>query len=184
MFATAWWKAAHSRADAGYISCYTCGVEPRNGRDWTEVDLLVIFIMGPISDEHYFAAALQPYASVILGSLLAALAVGLGAIGAHALKTQLSAEQLATYHTAVQYQMYHALGIVLAGLLALHRRNCWFAAAVWTMLAGIMLFSGFLYAWLATGHRFFVYLVPVGGVAFIVGWLLMAVGAFELRQRK
>ncbi len=127
---------------------------------------------------------MQPYASIILGSLLAALAVGLGAIGAHALKDQLSAEHLAIYYTAVQYQMYHAIGIALAGLLALHRRNCWFAAAAWMMLAGIVLFSGFLYAWLATGSRFFVYPVPVGGVAFIVGWVLMAVGAFGLRERK
>jgi uncharacterized membrane protein YgdD (TMEM256/DUF423 family) len=128
--------------------------------------------------------SMQPTASLILGSLLAALAVGLGAIGAHALKDQLSAEQLATYHTAVQYQMYHAIGIVLAGLLALHRRSWWFAAAAWLMLAGIVLFSGFLYAWLATGLKFFVYPVPIGGVAFIVGWVLMAVGAFGLRERK
>jgi uncharacterized membrane protein YgdD (TMEM256/DUF423 family) len=127
---------------------------------------------------------MQPNVSIILGALLAALAVGLGAIGAHALKEQFSGEQLATYHTAVQYQMCHAIGIVLAGLLALHRRSCWFAAAAWTMLAGIVLFSGFLYAWLATGRVFFVYPVPVGGVAFIVGWLLIAVGAMGLRERK
>ena len=128
--------------------------------------------------------SMQPNASLVLGSLLAALAVGLGAIGAHALKMQLSAEQLATYHTAVQYQMYHAIGIVLAGLLALHRRSWWFAAAAWAMLAGIVLFSGFLYAWLATGRVFFVYPVPVGGVAFIIGWVLLAVGALGLRERK
>jgi uncharacterized membrane protein YgdD (TMEM256/DUF423 family) len=60
---------------------------------------------------------------IILGSLLAALAVGLGAIGAHALKSQLSPEQLATFHTAVQYQMYHAIGLVLVGLLTLHQRS-------------------------------------------------------------
>jgi uncharacterized membrane protein YgdD (TMEM256/DUF423 family) len=117
---------------------------------------------------------------IILGGLLAALAVGLGAIGAHALKTQLSAEQLATFQTAVQYQMYHAIGLVLVGLLGLYHQSRWFDAAGWAMLVGIILFSGLLYAWLATGRRLFVYPVPVGGVAFIIGWVLMAIGAFGL----
>ena len=120
---------------------------------------------------------------VILGSLLAALAVGLGAIGAHALKSQLTTEQLATFHTAVQYQMYHAIGLVLVGLLSLYQRSRWFEGAGWSMLVGIILFSGLLYAWLATGRRFFVYPVPVGGVAFIIGWVLLAVGAFGLGQK-
>jgi uncharacterized membrane protein YgdD (TMEM256/DUF423 family) len=117
---------------------------------------------------------------VILGSLLAALAVGLGAIGAHALKSQLTTEQLATFHTAVQYQMYHAIGLVLVGLLSLYQRSRWFEGAGWSMLVGIILFSGLLYAWLATGRRFFVYPVPVGGVAFIIGWVLLAIGALGL----
>jgi uncharacterized membrane protein YgdD (TMEM256/DUF423 family) len=120
---------------------------------------------------------------IILGGLLAALAVGLGAIGAHALKSQLTAEQLATFHTAVQYQIYHAIGLVLVGLLSLYQRSWWFEGAGWAMLVGIFLFCGLLYAWLATGRRFFVYPVPVGGVAFIVGWVLMAIGAFGLGQR-
>jgi uncharacterized membrane protein YgdD (TMEM256/DUF423 family) len=117
---------------------------------------------------------------IILGGLLAALAVGLGAIGAHALKSQLTTEQLATFHTAVQYQMYHAIGLVLVGLLSLHQRSRWFEGAGWSMLVGIVLFSGLLYAWLATGRRFFVYPVPVGGVAFIIGWVLTVIGALGL----
>lgn len=120
---------------------------------------------------------------VFLGGLLAALAVGLGAIGAHALKSQLSAEQLATYHTAVQYQMYHAIGLVLVGLLGLYQGSRFFDLAGWSMLVGIVLFSGFLYAWLATGRRFFVYPVPVGGIAFILGWLFLAVGALGLGRK-
>jgi len=115
--------------------------------------------------------------------LLAALAVGLGALGAHALKSQLTAEQLTTYHTAVQYQMYHAIGVVLVGLLGLHYRSRWFDGAGWSMLVGIILFSGLLYAWVATGRRFFVYPVPVGGVAFILGWVLLAIGALGMGQR-
>ncbi len=120
---------------------------------------------------------------ISLGGLLAALAVGLGAIGAHLLKASLTPEQLGTFHTAVQYQMYHAVGLVLVGLVALHRPGPWFDAAGWSMLAGILLFSGFLYFWLATGHWLFVSLVPVGGVAFIVGWVLLAIGALGLGQR-
>ena len=123
---------------------------------------------------------MQPTLFVSIGGLLAALAVGLGALGAHALKSQLTAEQLTTYHTAVQYQMYHAIGLVLVGLLGLYHRSRWFDGAGWSMLIGIILFSGLLYAWLATGRRLFVYPVPVGGVAFIIGWVLMAIGAFGL----
>ena len=118
-----------------------------------------------------------PTIFVILGAILAALAVGLGALGAHALKSHLTAEQLTTYHTAVQYQMYHALGLVLVGLLALYRQSHWFNAAGWSMFVGIILFSGLIYLWLMTGRRFFVYPVPMGGIAFIIGWVLLAIGA-------
>lgn len=121
---------------------------------------------------------------MILGAILAALAVGLGALGAHALKSQLSVEQLTTYHTAVQYQMYHAIGLVLVGLLGLHHQSRWFDGAGWAMLVGVVLFSGLLYAWLATGRRMFVYPVPVGGVAFIIGWLLTAIGALGFWGQK
>jgi uncharacterized membrane protein YgdD (TMEM256/DUF423 family) len=120
---------------------------------------------------------------VILGSLFAALAVGLGALGSHALKSHLTIEQRATYQTAVQYQMYHAIGLVLVGLLAFYRQSRWFDAAGWSMLIGIILFSGLLYLWLVTGRRFFVYPVPVGGIAFIIGWVLMAIGAMGMGQK-
>jgi len=120
---------------------------------------------------------------IILGGVLAALAVGLGALGAHALKSQFSVEQLATYHTAVQYQMHHAIGLVLVGLLGLQQRSRWFDGAGWAMLIGIILFSGLLYAWLATGRRFFVHPVPVGGIAFIIGWVLLAIGGLGLGQK-
>ena len=113
---------------------------------------------------------------VFLGGLLAALAVGLGAIGAHALKTQLTPDKLETFHTAVHYQMIHAIGLILVGLLSLHQRSRLFDIAGWAMLIGIILFSGFLFAWLLTGRKFFVYPVPIGGVAFIIGWLTLAVG--------
>ena len=114
---------------------------------------------------------------ISLGGFLAALAVGLGAIGAHALKTQLTPEQIETFQMAVHYQMIHAIGLVLVGLLSLYQRSRLFDIAGWAMLVGIILFSGFLFAWLATGRKFFVYPVPVGGIAFIIGWLALTVGA-------
>jgi uncharacterized membrane protein YgdD (TMEM256/DUF423 family) len=121
---------------------------------------------------------------ISLGGVLAALAVGLGALGAHALKTKLLPEQLETFHTAVQYQMYHAIGLVLVGLLSVHHRSRWLDCSGWSMLVGIVLFSGLIYVWLATGRRFLVYPVPLGGVAFIVGWVLMAIGALGFWGQK
>ena len=120
---------------------------------------------------------MHPATFISQGGLLAALAVGLGALGAHALKTQLTPEQLLTFHTAVHYQMIHAIGLVLIGLLSLYQRSRLFDVAGWAMLVGIILFSGFLFAWLGTGQKFFVYPVPVGGIAFIIGWSALAIGA-------
>jgi uncharacterized membrane protein YgdD (TMEM256/DUF423 family) len=126
---------------------------------------------------------MQPNIFLSLGGFLAAVAVALGAIGAHALKTRLTPEHLATFHTAVQYQMYHALGLVLVGLASLQRASRWLDASGWAMLAGIMLFSGFLYLWLATGRRMFVAPVPVGGTVFIVAWILFTIGVWRMTTK-
>ena len=126
---------------------------------------------------------MQTTTFVFLGSLLAALAVGLGAIGAHALEKQLTPEELETFHTAVDYLMIHALGLVLVGLFSLSRPSRLLDVAGGAMLLGILLFSGFLLAWLATGIKAFVFLVPIGGVAFIVGWLALAVGSCRCWQK-
>jgi uncharacterized membrane protein YgdD (TMEM256/DUF423 family) len=73
--------------------------------------------------------------------------------------------------------MIHAIGLVLVGLLGLRHRSRMFDVAGWAMLVGIVLFSGFLFAWLATGRKAFVYPVPVGGISFIIGWLALAIAA-------
>jgi len=125
----------------------------------------------------------MPALFIFLGGILAALAAGLGAIGAHTLKSQLTPDQLQTFQTAVQYQMIHAIGLILVGIVNLHDRNRWSDASGWAMFVGVLLFSGFLYAWLATGRRFFVHLVPVGGTLFIIGWLLLAIGAWRLGRK-
>jgi uncharacterized membrane protein YgdD (TMEM256/DUF423 family) len=117
---------------------------------------------------------------IVLGGLLAAAGVGLGALGAHALKSHLTPQQFETFHTAVHYQMIHAAGLILVGLLSLHRRCPALDVAGWAMLAGILLFSGSLYVWVATGSRALMYLVPIGGTAFIVGWVALALGAWRI----
>lgn len=116
---------------------------------------------------------------IFLGAILAAAAVALGALGAHALQARVTPPQLESFRTAAHYQMLHALGLVLVGLLSLTHRGLWFDLAGWLMLAGIALFSGFIYAWLVTGARSLVHVVPLGGTAFILAWLALAVGALR-----
>ncbi len=121
---------------------------------------------------------------IALGAVLAAAAVAAGALGAHLLKDLvkrevLSSDQLASFETAVRYQMFHALALVLAGLLLERSPAGLVQAAAIAFLLGIVLFSGGIYAWLATGIKPLVHVVPVGGLAWIVGWLLLAAGALR-----
>ncbi len=119
---------------------------------------------------------MSPTAKVILslGALAALLAVALGAFGAHALKARLSEEMLSVWKTAVDYHFYHALGLLALGLLALHlpgsRLLVWSAAL---MAAGVILFSGSLYALALTGARWLGLVTPFGGVSLILAWALV-----------
>ena len=110
------------------------------------------------------------------GAVLAALGVGLGAIGAHVLKERLSADQLVTYETGVRYHMYHALALIVVGLVIERHTSSLLQASAVAMFLGIVLFSGGIYAWLASAIKPFVHVVPIGGLALIVGWLLLAAG--------
>lgn len=113
---------------------------------------------------------------VFTGALLLACAVGLGAFGAHALKGRLDTYALDVYHTAVLYHFLHALGILAIAALArsgaITAGTQSLAAAL--LLAGIVLFSGSLYALALTGIRVLGAVTPLGGVAFIAGWLVLA----------
>lgn len=112
---------------------------------------------------------------LLLGSINALLAVLLGAFGAHALKARVSADLLGVYQTAVQYHFYHALGLLLVGLMALHLpASSLLRAGGWLMFAGIVLFSGSLYLLSVTGMRWLGAITPFGGGAFIIAWLLCA----------
>lgn len=95
----------------------------------------------------------------------------IGAFGAHALKARLAPEALAVYQTGVQYHFYHALGLILVGLAALHLpASTPLCAAGWLMAAGVALFSGGLYALALSGQSWLGALAPVGGSAFIFAW--------------
>lgn len=117
---------------------------------------------------------------IFLGSLNAFLAVGLGAFGAHALKARLSPDMLEIYHTGVNYHIFHALGLLLIGIIA-HWLNQ-SSLVNWSgglILAGIIIFSGSLYVLSMTGIRTFGAITPIGGVAFLAGWLLLAYASLK-----
>lgn len=116
---------------------------------------------------------------ITIGSLSAALAVALGAFGAHGLKSKVSKERLETYQTGVHYQMYHSVGIIIAGILSFFFRvNPFLSWAAWLMLTGIILFSGSLYLLVFTDKSWLGFITPFGGVAFIAGWVILALSVF------
>ncbi|MGA7985826.1 MAG: DUF423 domain-containing protein [Burkholderiales bacterium] len=117
---------------------------------------------------------------VAIGAAMAALAVVLGAFGAHALKARLPADMLAVYHTAVQYHFWHALGVLAVGLaLQLSPEAAWLRTAGWLLTAGIVLFCGSLYLLALTGSKWLGAVTPLGGVALILGWVALVVAALR-----
>lgn len=115
---------------------------------------------------------------LLLGAANAALAVLLGAFGAHSLKTHLSADMMAVYQTGLQYHLFHALGLLAVGFaLKQIGDSAWLRWSGWLMLAGIVIFSGSLYVLSATGWKWLGAVTPLGGLSFIVAWVLFAVAA-------
>jgi uncharacterized membrane protein YgdD (TMEM256/DUF423 family) len=111
-----------------------------------------------------------------LGALGCLLAVATGAFGAHALKQVLDADMLAVWHTAVQYLFFHALGLILIGVLQnSSQRHCHKIAGAF-MLAGIALFSGSLFVLSLSGLKWLGMITPFGGVCFLAAWLILALG--------
>jgi uncharacterized membrane protein YgdD (TMEM256/DUF423 family) len=115
------------------------------------------------------------------GAVAAALGVALGAFGAHGLRAHVAADALAVFETGVRYQMVHALGLLAVAWAAARWPGPWVEAAGWLFVAGIVLFSGSLYLLTLTGARWLGAITPLGGVAFIVGWLALAAAALRAR---
>lgn len=111
------------------------------------------------------------------------LAVALGAFGAHALKARLLASgRLDTYNLAVEYQFYHALALLAVGLAAQNTPSTLLRSAAWCFLGGILIFSGSLYILSIFDVPMAGAITPIGGTAFIAGWLLLAL-AFAKKKR-
>jgi len=105
------------------------------------------------------------------------VAVALGAFGAHGLKSRLSPEMLAIFETGVRYQVYHALGLFAVAWVADKNPESLANAAGWALVIGIAVFSGSLYVLSITGIRWLGAITPIGGLAFLIGWVLLFVAA-------
>lgn len=114
-------------------------------------------------------------AAVIAGALFGAAGVMLGAFGVHALSGRLSPQQAGWWNTAVDYQMWHALALVAAGLVPMRRTG----PAVWALGVGTLIFCGTLYLMALGLPRWLGAVAPIGGVAMIAGWLLLGWSALE-----
>ncbi|MFC1661411.1 DUF423 domain-containing protein [Gemmatimonadota bacterium] len=124
------------------------------------------------SSNDFGGEALRGRVLGFLGALFGFLAVALGAFGSHGLEGRLPPEALATFETAVRYQMYHALALLVVAWQS--RRAPGADLAGWAFVTGILLFSGSLYVLVATGQTWLGAITPMGGLAFLTGWLGLA----------
>ncbi|WP_072622853.1 DUF423 domain-containing protein [Spirulina major] len=118
-----------------------------------------------------------------IAAILGGLSVMGGAFGAHALNDQFSEKALAIFETGIKYQMYHALALLLVALL-LGRAEAgqgWLTVTGWAFVAGVVVFSGSLYALSFSGINWLGAITPLGGVGLMIGWGCLAVAAFQYR---
>lgn len=114
-----------------------------------------------------------------IGALLGAIGVALGAFGAHALQKRLTPQKLTTFETGVRYHFYHALALVVVGLLNTAQPDlALVGVAGWLFIVGVLLFSGSLYGLALGGPRWLGPVTPLGGLAFLAGWLVLMFAAF------
>ena len=118
---------------------------------------------------------------MVIGALFGLLSVALGAFGAHVLRDRLSPTDLAIFQTGVQYQSYHALMLLAVGAWQLSRPSKRIGWAGYFYTFGVVVFSGSLYLLVGTGARWFGAITPVGGVCFLLGWLMVVWEAALLR---
>jgi len=116
---------------------------------------------------------------LLIAALLLALAVILGAFGAHALKERLTADMMQVYETGVKYHFYHALGLLLVGVLAIQMPSTLMNWSAICLIAGIVIFSGSLYVLAITGIKWLGAITPIGGLSFIAGWVLLALAVWK-----
>lgn len=119
---------------------------------------------------------------LLAGAVFMALAVLLGAFGAHALKKILSPEMLTIYHTGVEYQFYHALGLLIIGVIGFQIKSKLIGWAGILLTAGIILFSGSLYVLAFSGIKGLGAITPIGGISFVAGWIVLAIGIVKHKR--
>ncbi|MFZ6656307.1 DUF423 domain-containing protein [Undibacterium sp. TJN19] len=122
---------------------------------------------------------MQARSFIAIAAILMFTGVAAGAFGAHGLKQMLSADMLAIWQTAVTYQMVHGLGMLALGIMLQQQDNALLRKAAWAMLTGVVIFSGSLYALALTGARILGAITPIGGVAFLAGWAMLAWAAIR-----
>lgn len=115
---------------------------------------------------------------MFVGALMGGAGVAIGAFGAHGLRGRLTPEMLAVFETGVRYHMYHALAILATAALMSRLDGRAVVVAGWSFFAGILIFSGSLYALALSGATILGAITPIGGVAFLIGWIALAVAAF------
>jgi uncharacterized membrane protein YgdD (TMEM256/DUF423 family) len=115
---------------------------------------------------------------MFVGAVMGGVGVAIGAFGAHGLRGRLSPEMLAVFETGVRYHMYHALAILATAALFARVDGRAVVVAGWCFAAGIVVFSGSLYALALSGVTILGAVTPIGGVLFLVGWISLAVAAF------
>lgn len=118
---------------------------------------------------------------LFIGALLGFLGVSAGAFGAHFLKSKLSSDSLAIFEVAVRYQMYHALVLLILVALIGFFPSPWLTNAGWLFIAGVVIFSGSLYALVFSGIKLWGAVTPIGGLLLLLGWLALLLGSLFQR---
>jgi len=116
---------------------------------------------------------------IMTAAVLLAVAVAVGAFGAHALKSRITEDLMQVYKTGVEYHFYHALGLLLVGILSIYRPSGLLNWSALFLVMGIVLFSGSLYAMAVTGIKWLGAITPFGGLSFIAGWVLLFVAVWK-----
>jgi uncharacterized membrane protein YgdD (TMEM256/DUF423 family) len=117
----------------------------------------------------------------VVAALMAFLAVAGGAFGAHGLKSKVSTEMLETFQTGIQYQFYHALGLlIVAIMIQVFQPNLLLKTTGFLFIGGMVVFSGSLYTLVLTGVKWLGAITPIGGLAFLAGWICLVISGWRL----
>lgn len=127
---------------------------------------------------------MQAKRMIQIAALFGFAGVALGAFGAHALKAVLTSQQLGWWATAVQYQLVHALVLLVMGVWQLQQPQVWLSRSAWFMVLGVLLFSGSLYSMALTDIRILGAVTPLGGSCWLIGWGLLVVAGQQVKHVK